>query len=216
MKKDLLDIHDRLLKHFGRQQWWPAETEFEVIVGAILTQNANWKNVEKAIANLRENNLLEPGGIHSVNEERLKGLIRPAGYYNSKARKLREFTNFLFENYKDLSEFLGLPQDELREQLLSIWGIGPETADSIVLYAAGKPSFVVDAYTKRIFSRMGLVEEGIEYDKLKYFFENNLPEDVGLYREFHALIVELGKNYCKTKPLCGECPLVSLCSLPGR
>ncbi|MBU4202181.1 MAG: endonuclease [Candidatus Altiarchaeota archaeon] len=195
MKKDLLDIHDRLLKHFGRQQWWPAETEFEVIVGAILTQNANWKNVEKAIANLRENNLLEPGGIHSVNEERLKGLIRPAGYYNSKARKLREFTNFLFENYKDLDEFLALPQEELREQLLSVWGIGPETADSIVLYAAGKPSFVVDAYTKRIFSRMGLVEEGIEYDKLKYFFENNLPEDVGLYREFHALIVELGKNY---------------------
>ena len=216
MKKDLLDIHDRLLEHFGPQQWWPAETEFEVIVGAILTQNANWKNVEKAIANLRENDLLSLEGIHSVNEEKLKGLIRPAGYYNSKARKLREFTNFLFENYKDLDEFLALPQEELREQLLSVWGIGPETADSIVLYAAGKPSFVVDAYTKRIFSRMGLVEEGIEYDKLKYFFENNLPEDVGLYREFHALIVELGKNYCKTKPLCGECPLVSLCSLPGR
>ena len=216
MKKDLLSIHDLLLKRFGPQKWWPADTEFEVIVGAILTQNSNWKNVERAIANLRENNLLEPEGIHSVKEERLKALIRPAGYYNIKAKKLKEFINFLFDNYKNLDELLALPQDELREQLLSIWGIGPETADSIVLYAAEKPSFVVDAYTRRIFSRLGLVDDGIDYDDLKKFFENNLPEDVGLYREFHALVVELAKDCCRTKPLCGECPLISLCSLPGR
>ncbi len=214
MKKDLLNIHDRLLERFGRQEWWPADTKFEVIVGAILTQNANWKNVGRAIGNLRENNLLEPVGIHRVDEERLKEPIRPAGYYNSKAKKLKEFTNFLFKNYKNLDEFLTLPKEELREHLLSIWGIGPETADSIVLYAANKPSFVVDAYTRRIFSRMGLVDEKIGYDELKKFFEDNLPEDAALYQEFHALIVELGKNYCRTKPLCDECPLVSLCPAP--
>jgi len=216
MDKDLPDIYNLLLKHFGPQHWWPADTEFEVIVGAILTQNSNWKNVEKAISNLKENGLLSPEGIHQVSEERLKELIRPAGYYNSKARKLREFTNFIFEDYKDLDEFLGLPQDELREHLLSIWGIGPETADSIVLYAANKPSFVVDAYTGRIFSRMGFVSEGVGYDDLKKFFEDNLPKDVALYQEFHALVVELAKDCCRTKPLCRECPLVSLCSLPGR
>jgi len=211
MDKDLLDIYNLLLKHFGPQKWWPADTEFEVIVGAILTQNANWKNVEKAIGNLRGNNLLEPEGIHRVGEKRLKALIRPAGYYNSKARKLKEFTDFLFEKYKDLDEFLALPQEQLREQLLSVWGIGPETADSIVLYAAGKPSFVVDAYTRRIFSRLGFVDEKTGYDELKEFFENNLPKDVALYQEFHALVVELAKDCCRTKPLCGECPLIGLC-----
>ena len=212
MDKDLLDVYNLLLKHFGPQKWWPADTEFEVIVGAILTQNSNWKNVERAIANLKENNLLEPEGIHNLSEEKLKRLIRPAGYYNSKARKLREFTDFLFENYKDLDEFLGLPTEQLREQLLSVWGIGPETADSIVLYAAKKPSFVVDAYTRRIFSRIGLVDDRIGYDELKKFFEDNLPKDAALYQEFHALIVELGKNYCKVKPRCKECPLEGNCS----
>jgi len=216
MNKCLLDIYDLLLKHFGPQRWWPADTEFEVIVGAILTQNANWKNVERAIANLKESDLLSPEGIHRVSEERLKALIRPAGYYNSKARKLKEFTDFLFKNYNGLDDFLDLPTEQLREQLLLVWGIGPETADSIALYAAGKPSFVVDAYTRRIFSRLGFVEEKTGYDELKKFFEKNIPKDVALYQEFHALVVELAKDCCRTKPLCGECPLISLCSLPGR
>lgn len=212
MDKDLPDIYNLLLKHFGPQKWWPAETEFEVIVGAILTQNSNWKNVERAIANLKDKDLMEPERIHSVSEEGLKKLIRPAGYYNAKARKLREFTDFLFEEYDGkLDRFLGLPPEQVREQLLSIWGIGPETADSIILYAAEKPSFVVDAYTRRIFSRLGFVDEKTGYDELKKFFEKNIPRDVSLYKEFHALIVELGKNCCRTKPLCKECPLGREC-----
>ncbi len=211
MVVDLLSVYGLLLKHFGRQKWWPAETKFEVVVGAILTQNANWKNVERAITNLKDNDLMEPDRIHRISEERLKALIRPAGYYNSKSRKLKEFTNFLFDNYNDLNEFLALPLEQLREQLLSLWGIGPETADSVILYAAEKPSFVIDAYTKRIFSRLGLVNEEIGYDTLKNFFERSIPRDVSLYKEFHALIVELGKNYCKTKPLCGACPLGKEC-----
>jgi len=216
MKENLLVIYEKLLKYFGPQHWWPAESEFEVIVGAILTQNSSWKNVEKAISNLKANGLLDPERIHSADEERLKRLIRPAGYYNSKVRKLKEFTDFIFENYDNLGEFLGLPTGQLRKQLLSVWGIGPETADSVVLYAAGKPSFVIDAYTKRIFSRLGFINEAVDYGELKVFFEKNIPKKVDIYKEFHALIVELGKNYCKTKPLCNECPLLSLCPLPGR
>ncbi len=206
----LMEIYNRLLKHFGEQHWWPADTRFEVIVGAILTQNSNWKNVEKAIANLRDNGLLNPERLHLVSEEKLKELIRPAGYYNAKSRKLKEFMNFLFENYKDLNEFLSLPAEQLRNKLLSIWGIGDETADSIVLYAADKPSFVIDAYTKRIFSRLGITKEK-RYGELKKFFEENLPRSVEIYKEFHALIVELGKNYCRSKPLCSECPLRDFC-----
>jgi len=213
MKKDLLSIYEKLLDNFGPQHWWPAETEFEVIIGAILTQNSNWKNVERAIANLKDNSLLSLEKIRSVSEERLKKLIRPAGYYNAKSRKLKEFVNFIFENYNGkLNEFLDLPAGQLRDQLLSIWGIGPETADSIVLYASNKESFVIDAYTKRIFSRLGFVEDGVSYGELKNFFENNLPKDIQMYKEFHALIVELGKNYCKSKPLCDQCPLERKCS----
>lgn len=212
-----MEIYQRLLKHFGEQHWWPAETEFEVIVGAILTQNSNWKNVERAIANLRDYDLLSPERLHSVSEEKLKDLIRPAGYYNAKSRKLKEFVNFLFENYDgDLDEFFGLPAEQLRDQLLSVWGIGNETADSIVLYAADKPSFVIDAYTKRIFSRLGFVKERASYGELKEFFEENLPRSVEIYKEFHALIVELGKNYCKSKPVCDECPIREFCKLKEK
>ncbi|HDI72925.1 MAG TPA: endonuclease III domain-containing protein [Candidatus Altiarchaeales archaeon] len=216
MRKNLLEIYNILFKKFGEQHWWPAETEFEVIVGAILTQAAAWKNVELAIENLRVENLLNPEGIYKTKESKLKKLIRPAGYFNAKARKLKEFVNFLFENYDgNLKLMLNQPHEKLRGELLSIWGIGPETADSIVLYAANKPSFVVDAYTKRIFSRIGLVDDDINYEDLKKFFEENLPRDVRLYNEFHALLVRLGKEYCKTKPLCDECPVKEVCEGPN-
>ena len=208
MKKDLAQIYKKLLNHFGGQHWWPADTEFEVIVGAILTQAASWKNVESAIENLKSKKILTPAGIKGITTAELGKLIRPAGYYNVKSKKLKKFVDFLYKNYNgDLNLFLSQPIGKLRDELLSIWGIGNETADSIVLYAAHKPSFVVDAYTRRIFSRLGFVDDDVSYENLKKFFEKNLPEDVGLYKEFHALIVELGKNYCRTKPACGECPI---------
>lgn len=220
MKKNLLtnllDIYRVLFEKFGGQHWWPAETEFEVIVGAILTQAAAWKNVELAIKNLKAENLLMPEGIYKTSEAKLRKIIRPAGYFNAKARKLKEFVNFLFENYDgNLKLMLNQPHEKLRGELLSIWGIGPETADSIVLYAANKPSFVVDAYTKRIFSRIGLVNNNVNYENLKKFFEENLPRDVKLYNEFHALLVKLGKEYCKPKPLCDECPVRDVCEGPN-
>ncbi|OYT53218.1 MAG: endonuclease [Candidatus Altiarchaeales archaeon ex4484_2] len=210
---DLLSVYDVLLEEFGSQGWWPAETEFEMIVGAILTQCTSWSNVEKAVSRLRAENLLTPGGVWDVDVDCLRDVIRPAGYFNAKADKLKAFVAFLYGEYGgDLMLFLGKPLPVLREQLLSIHGIGPETADSIILYAAHKPSFVVDAYTRRIFSRLGLVDEDIKYDDLKSFFECNIPRDVGLYSEYHALIVELGKNYCRrSNPLCGECPLRGVC-----
>ncbi len=212
MRRKLIEIYKKLLNHFGEQHWWPAETEFEVIVGAILTQAAAWKNVEIAIENLKAKNILNPAGIKNASPNHLKKLIKSAGYYNAKSGKLKEFVNFLYKNYNgNLNFFLNLPKDKLRKELLSIWGIGPETADSIVLYAANKPSFVVDSYTKRIFRRLGLIDDGIGYGDLKKFFEDNLPENLEIYKEFHALIVELGKNYCRKKPICEECPIEDQC-----
>ncbi|MBN2013844.1 MAG: endonuclease III domain-containing protein [Candidatus Altiarchaeota archaeon] len=214
---NLLEVYESLLGFFGPQHWWPAETEFEVIVGAILTQAAAWKNVESAINNLKSGGLLSPESLWEVNESRLAEKIKPAGCFNAKARKLKSFIGFLFENYGgDLRVLFSLPRDHMRSELLSVWGIGPETADSIILYAANKPSFVVDAYTKRIFSRLGLVEEDISYSDLKQFFEHQLPVDVSLYSEFHALIVALGKNFCRKKPVCRECPIQSLCVFGRR
>lgn len=212
MNKNLLEIYGILFEKFGEQHWWPAETEFEVIVGAILTQASAWKNVEIAIERLKSEKILNPAGIKNVEQNRLKKLIRSAGYYNAKSRKLKEFVNFLYEHYNgDLNLLLKQPKDKLRKELLSIWGIGYETADSIILYAAHKPSFVVDAYTRRIFSRFGIINDGISYENLKKFFEDNLPENLKIYNELHALIVDLGKNYCMTKPLCRECPLAYTC-----
>ena len=212
MKKELIGVYKKLLNHFGEQHWWPAETEFEVVVGAILTQAAAWQNVEIAIRNLKCEGILNTKGIRNISEERLAGLVRPAGYFNAKSRKLKSFINFLYDAYDgDFQSMVDQPKEKLREELLSVWGIGPETADSIVLYAAHKPSFVVDAYTRRIFHRMGMVDEKIDYDDLKEFFEKQLPEDLEIYKEFHALIVELGKNHCKPKPRCEGCPLNYAC-----
>ncbi|RLI94352.1 MAG: endonuclease [Candidatus Altiarchaeales archaeon] len=212
MSIDLIEIYNRLLNRFGKQNWWPAETEFEIIIGAILTQASNWRNVERAIINLRENDLLSPKAILGVDENKLKELIRPAGYYNEKAKKIKAFVRFLHENYDgNLDKFLGLDAEKLREELLSIYGIGPETADSIILYASNKPSFVIDAYTKRIMSRLGLANEDTSYHDLKKFFELRLPKDLEIYKEFHALLVELGKTHCKVRPKCDECPLNDIC-----
>lgn len=199
---NLLKIYQVLLKYFGPQDWWPMQRgfhsrEWEVEVGAVLTQNTSWKNVEIALRNLKEAGIVSRESVRKIPEKRLANLIRPSGYYNQKAKKLRK-----------LAEFSG---DVTRENLLDIWGIGRETADSILLYAYGKPYFVVDAYTKRIFSRLGLIRSEWNYEKIREHFEKNLPRETRLYKEYHALIVELGKNLCKNKPLCGECPLSQLC-----
>jgi endonuclease-3 related protein len=217
MKTDLLSIHDILLERFGPQSWWPGDTPFEVVIGAILTQSTSWTNVEKAIGNLKDKKLLSPEGIHKIDAGELALHIKSAGYYNAKARKLKEFMEHLYTNHSGkLDRLFESDAKALRVELLSIWGIGPETADSIVLYAAEKPEFVVDAYTKRIFSRLGYVKEDISYEGLKEFSEKNLPRDVKIYNEFHALLVRLGKEHCKkSKPVCTECPLTKECKRKG-
>jgi endonuclease-3 related protein len=201
---NLLNIYQKLLKHFGSQDWWPMQRgfeppEWEVCIGAVLTQNTNWGNVELALSNLKKAGLLSRKDIRKVPNKRLASLIRPAGYYNQKAKKL-----------KILAGFLGKPAKVTRENLLGLWGLGPETVDSILLYAYGNPCFVVDAYTRRVFSRMGL-DDKETYEEWRNFFESQLPKDVSLYKEFHALIVELAKRHCKAKPLCENCPLTKEC-----
>jgi len=204
----LLAIFDTLFQAFGPQHWWPAETPFEVIVGAILTQNTAWKNVEKAITAMRERGLLDSGSLLQVPDAELASLIRASGYYNQKARKLKHFCEYLFTNWDgDLHGFLEQDMDDLRSQLLELRGIGPETADSIVLYAAAKPSFVVDTYTYRIFSHHGWVPEELSYQELRAFFMDSLEPDVGLFKEYHALLVRCGHLYCRRRPYCSGCPL---------
>lgn len=210
---NLLSVYERLFAHFGPRDWWPADSPYEVIVGAILTQSAAWSNVEKAIQKLKEEDMLSQDALLSVPEKKLASVIRSAGYHNAKAKKLKAFAKFFQKKHKGkLTSLFSLPTDDLRDELLSVWGIGPETADSIVLYAANKPSFVVDAYTRRIFSRLGVVDEKISYDDLKDFFECNLPCSVLLFNEFHALIVELGKTFCRKKPKCDMCPIKKMCA----
>jgi endonuclease-3 related protein len=211
--KKLLSIYNTLLENFGPQGWWPAETDFEVIVGAILTQATSWSNVEKSISNLKKKGVLNPKSLHEIKAGSLAKLIKSSGYFNAKARKLKCFMDFLHCNYDgNLSVMLSQPKERLRKELLEVWGVGPETADSIILYAAHKPSFVVDAYTKRIFSRIGFLKANASYDEVKHFFEKNLPKGVKLYKEYHALVVELGKTYCRKKPLCKECCVNRFCS----
>lgn len=189
--------------------WWPAKTPFEVIVGAILTQNTAWANVERAIANLRRERLLTPRTLERVPQGKLARLVRPSGYFRQKARKLKAFVRFLRRDFHgSLRAMFGTPTAELRERLLCVHGIGPETADSILLYAGNHPVFVVDAYTKRILLRHGLIDEKTSYEDVRQLFERNLPRDAALYNEFHALLVNVGKNWCRTQqPRCDECPL---------
>jgi len=232
----LIEIYKLLLKNFGKQGWWPLTLEgfeskhhsgrplsdkhrFEIIIGAILTQNTNWKNVEKALFNLSKNDFIDAKKICKVNRKKLAQLIRPAGYYNQKAERLKIFGDYILKNYKgDINHFFNYKNDnrlirknilELRKELLSIKGIGPETADSIILYAAEKPIFVIDAYTKRIFERLGY--KANSYDEWQKMFMDNLSEDREMFNEYHALLVELGKRNCKKKPVCEGCVIKNFC-----
>ena len=211
-KSDLEDYFDTLSASLGPMGWWPARTPFEVIVGAILTQNTAWTNVEKAIANLRRERLLTPRDIERAPEARLARLIRPSGYFRQKAKKLKVFVQFLRTDYcGSLTRMFATPTQELRKQLLNVWGIGPETADSILLYAGQHTVFVVDAYTHRILGRHGLLPQPDappDYEGVRALFESRLPRNTQLYNEFHALLVNVGKNWCRSRqPRCEECPL---------
>jgi len=208
-------VYNKLYKSLGPQGWWPLTLEgfeskhyagepktanhiFEIIIGAILTQNTSWKNVEKALYNLSKNNLIDINKIKRIKKQKLAKLIKPAGYYNQKAERLKIIADFLSKN-----------KEPKREQLLEVKGIGPETADSILLYAYNKPFFVIDAYIKRIFERLGCKAK--DYKEWQKLFMNNLPKDIPLFKEYHALLVELGKNYCKKKPVCNKCPIKKIC-----
>ena len=205
----LRNFHDQLMAAYGPQQWWPAQTPLEVIVGAYLTQNTSWTNVESAIANLRDAGLLSPAAIEKVPLRRLESLIRSSGYFRQKARKLKAFCAFLRTEYRaSLKRMFETPTMVLREKLLGVFGVGPETADSILLYAGDHAVFVVDAYTKRVLSRHGWANEKTKYDDIRWMFERQFPGNAARFNEFHALIVNTGKSYCrKQEALCGQCPL---------
>ena len=205
----ILKIYKKLYQTFGPQHWWPGETPFEIAVGAILTQNTNWGNVEKAINNLKKQNALSVKAIHEMPVKKLSELIRPAGYYNIKAKRLKSFIDFLMNDYHgSMKSMKNTDMHSLRKKLLSINGIGPETADSILLYALGKPFFVTDAYTKRVLSRHGIMNHEKSYDEFQELFYSALEKDVKLFNEYHALFVRIGKTFCKKKkPLCELCPL---------
>ncbi|MDO8281680.1 MAG: endonuclease III domain-containing protein [Thermodesulfovibrionia bacterium] len=204
----LKKIYRTLYKSFGPQNWWPGDTPFEIAVGAILTQNTSWGNVEKAISNIKRQKALTAKKLHEMPHEELASLIKPSGYFNVKAKRLKGFLSYLSSNYGGSMAKMqkrGLPM--LRKELLEVNGIGPETADSILLYALEKPTFVIDAYTKRVLQRHGIVKEDATYHEMQELFHNNLPHDVSLYNEYHALFVMAGKHYCKPKPKCEGCPL---------
>ena len=207
----LTQIYHLLYDAFGPQHWWPGESQFEIITGAILTQNTSWANVEKAIANLIAADSLNAEKLHNLELSQMAELIRPAGYYNIKAKRLKSFLNWLFDNYDgNLKNLENVNTEQLRAELLTVKGIGRETADSILLYALERPVFVVDAYTARITTRHGLIEPGADYEQLKDLFESNLPKDIQLFNEYHALLVRVGKEFCKPKAKCPSCPLEKL------
>lgn len=207
-REKLKRMYDLLEAAFGPQHWWPGETAFEVMVGAVLTQNTNWKNVEKAIGNLKSRGLLSPEKLHAMRVGEVASLIRPAGYYNVKAKRLKNLVDWLVDEFGgDVERMSAAGLAELREKLLAVRGVGRETGDSILLYAARKPTFVVDTYTYRVLLRHALIDESAEYDEIKEMFESDLPAEVELYGEFHALLVRVGKTYCRKIPRCEECPL---------
>ncbi|MHC4501002.1 MAG: endonuclease III domain-containing protein [Planctomycetota bacterium] len=211
LQENLTEIYELLFARFGGQDWWPGETPFEIMVGAILTQNTNWGNVEKAIGNLKSGNLLDPEGLDNIEVSELADHIRAAGYFNVKAKRLKNFVDWLFANYGgELKELETVGTEQLRAELLGVRGIGRETADSILLYALNREVFVVDTYTARVTVRHGLIEAEADYEQLRELFESNLPCDVRLYNEYHALLVRVGKEFCRPKPRCGGCPLERL------
>jgi endonuclease-3 related protein len=211
ISEQLTEIYELAFERFGPQHWWPGETQFEIITGAILTQNTSWANVEKAIANLKSANRLTVETLHHFDIPQLAELIRPAGYYNIKAKRLKNFISWLFDNYDGkLTSLESVDTDRLRAELLAVKGIGPETADSILLYAFERAVFVVDTYTARIACRHGLIEPDVDYEQLRELFQSNLPQDTCLFNEYHALLVRLGKEFCKPKAKCPPCPLEKL------
>jgi len=210
-KSTLTEIYQLLFERFGPQHWWPGETQFEIIVGAVLTQNTNWGNVEKAIDNLKAADCLSPEKLHRLDAAELAGLIRPAGYFNIKAKRLKNFLDWFFDSYDGLLANLeSVGTDQLREELLAIKGVGPETADSILLYAFDREIFVVDAYTARVSARHYLIEPPFDYHQLQELFQFNLPADARLFNEYHALLVKVGKEFCRPKARCAGCPLEKL------
>ncbi|MBW3002520.1 endonuclease III domain-containing protein [Candidatus Woesearchaeota archaeon] len=206
----MYNVYKILFKEYGPQNWWPVTTKnkrFETIIGAVLTQNTSWKNVENAIANLRKAGLIDPVKIVKASDKVIAEAIRPSGYFNQKTERLKIISDFILKN----SNISRLPVEDLRNKLLEIKGVGPETADSIILYAYNKPSFVVDLYTKRIFSRLGICRQDVKYEELQGLFHEKLKKDAVLFNEYHALIVEHAKRFCKKVPDCAGCPLIGFC-----
>ncbi len=208
VKTRLLDLYHRLFSAFGPQDWWPGETRFEVALGAILTQNTNWLNVSQVIAALKAQGELDPRSLGEMPAAELAQRFRPAGYYNLKTRRVKNFLNFLATRFENSMETMAREDPAaLRSELLTLNGIGPETADSILLYALHLPTFVVDAYTFRVLSRHGLAADPCSYEDLRCLFMDHLPSEVPLYQEFHALLVRVGKEFCRPQPRCPGCPL---------
>ena len=208
----LMDIYDRMLGQYGPQHWWPGDTRFEIMVGAVLTQAVAWSNVEKAISNLVAADALSPKAIRDLSEEDLARLIYPSGYFNTKARKLKALAEYLGQRFNDDLEAMAMEDgDALRAELLAVYGIGEETADDILLYAFGKPAFVVDGYTRRVFFRLGLAPEKGSYSTYRSLFMDNLPAERDLYQEYHALIVRHGNEVCAKRPICLGCCLLEVC-----
>ena len=208
VKRTLLRYYARMSGHFGPTHWWPGDTPFEIAIGAILTQNTAWTNVEKAIANLKSAKRLDPQAMLGCPRKELEEALVPSGYFRVKASRVVNFCQYLVDRYGgDMARMARQPLETLRPELLKVNGIGPETADDILLYACEKPVFVVDAYTRRIFSRHHLIPEHIEYEALRALFERHLPKDIHLFKEYHGLIVWTGKHFCRRTPKCAECPL---------
>lgn len=206
-----MDLYRRLYDAFGPQHWWPGETPFEIMIGAILTQSTNWKNVEKAIKNLKDAGVFSPSRLLELPPQKLAVLIRPSGYFNQKAKKLRNFLKFFGDEYGfSVKKMRGEGISVIREKLLNVNGIGRETADSIILYALEKPIFVVDAYTYRVLSRHNIIPEDATYEEIQELFMNNLEHNPQLFNEYHALFVRVGKEFCGRKPDCDKCPLKGL------
>jgi endonuclease-3 related protein len=213
---ELRRVYERLLRRFGHAGWWPGETALEICLGAILVQNTSWKNVERALSGLRRRGLVSHERLAAIPPSRLAPLVRSSGYFRVKARRVRAFLDFLGAEYGGRVEAMRKDGPKhLREKLLRVVGIGPETADSIILYAVGYPVFVVDAYTRRIFSRLGWIGGDEPYDVIQALFTRRLPADPALYNDFHAQIVSLGKDVCRKVPRCSECPLDELCPKRG-
>ena len=216
MSLPLSDIYDLLLENYGPQEWWPADSPFEVMVGAVLVQSTAWRNVEHAIGNLRNSGSMSPGVLRGMDVETLEQLIRPSGFYRVKARRLTALCEDLGERYSDSIVLMGeRPTSELRSELLDVYGSGEETADDILLYAFNRPVFVVDAFTRRIFHRMGWCQPDASYGEIQQMFHEHLTRDAALFNEYHALIVRHGNTTCKKSPNCESCPLLSNCPRVG-